>query len=95
MTGVHGAASPKVAKAADIFALAASDWMAAGTMAASNALPIGGVARQGLADAIGLLYPEPAGLPAWLPIPGNLHTVLSGLLLFLAVLALRNLFKMK
>ena len=67
--------------------------MAAGMVAASNALPIGGFVRQGLAEAVRVLYAQ--GIPAWLPILGTLHTVLSGVLLFLAVLALRNLFRMK
>ncbi len=71
------------------------NWQAAFTLALGNTLPLGGFARQATANAIAELYGSPQAIPDCLPLFSNLHTLLSAILLFLAVLALRNLFRMK
>ncbi len=61
----------------------------------SNALPFIGVFRGNDTVAVDALYGGAAGIPFWNSFLAGTHNLISSILLFLALLAVRNYFKMR
>lgn len=65
------------------------------TVTLSQALPLIGVEKEALKEAMTALFPPNGNAPVWFQIGRALHMVASSAFIFLALLALRNRFKIK
>ncbi len=65
------------------------------TVTLAQALPLIGVEKEALKEALNALFPPDGNAPIWFQISRALHMVASSFFIFLALLALRNRFKIK